>query len=76
MPTRSELNELYAAAHKLKQVTKERDALKAELAAIQKKYPTSFGEIHPRNPAETCSCEHWQNCAECHPTANEKEKTE
>jgi hypothetical protein len=51
-------------------------ALKAELAAIQKKYPTSFGEIHPRNPAETCSCEHWQNCAECHPTANEKEKTE
>ncbi len=32
MPTKTELNELYAAAHKLKQVTEERDALRKELA--------------------------------------------
>ena len=30
----------------------------------------SFGEVHPRNPNASCKCEHWQSCAECHPTAH------
>lgn len=30
----------------------------------------SFGEVHPRNPNANCKCEHWQSCAECHPTAH------
>ena len=31
----------------------------------------SFAETHPANPLATCKCEHWQSCAECHPTAHE-----
>jgi hypothetical protein len=31
---------------------------------------TSFAEAHPRNPDAKCKCEHWQSCAECHPTAH------
>lgn len=30
----------------------------------------SFGELHPANPDAKCECEHWQSCAECHPTAH------
>lgn len=30
----------------------------------------SFGELHPANPNAKCKCEHWQSCAECHPTAH------
>lgn len=37
------------------------------LAQIDRK---SFGEVHPRNPNASCKCEHWQSCAECHPTAH------
>lgn len=29
----------------------------------------SLGELHPLNPDAQCKCEHWQSCAECHPTA-------
>jgi len=36
----------------------------------------SFAETHPANPAATCKCEHWQSCADCHPTTHAKEKTE
>ena len=28
----------------------------------------SFAEMHPANPLAKCKCEHWQACAECHPT--------
>jgi hypothetical protein len=31
----------------------------------------SFGQLHPANPAAKCKCEHWQSCAECHPTAHQ-----
>ncbi len=42
MPTRTELNELYAAAHKLKQVTEERDALLKELATLKNQEPIGY----------------------------------
>ncbi len=32
--------------------------------------PKSFAEAHPPNPDAKCKCEHWQHCAECHPTAH------
>jgi len=51
------------------------DKLKAELEALRNK-GKSFGQMHPRNPHATCKCEHWQSCAECHPTAHAEEKTE
>lgn len=34
-----------------------------------KKANLSFGQLHPANPDAQCKCEHWQSCAECHPTA-------
>lgn len=40
-------------------------ALETELA---KPDTRSFGEVHPHNPNAKCQCEHWQFCAECHPT--------
>jgi hypothetical protein len=30
----------------------------------------SFNEAHPPNPDAKCKCEHWESCAECHPTAH------
>lgn len=38
----------------------------------ERKARMSFGELHPANPSATCKCEHWQSCAECHPTAHAK----
>jgi len=38
----------------------------------ERKARMSFGELHPANPNATCKCEHWQSCAECHPTAHDK----
>lgn len=28
----------------------------------------SFNEKYPPNPDARCKCEHWQACADCHPT--------
>ena len=36
----------------------------------------SFAEVHPANPNATCKCEHWQSCAECHPTAHPAQAVE
>ena len=38
----------------------------------ERKARMSFGELHPANPNATCKCEHWQSCADCHPTAHDK----
>ncbi len=77
---RSELNaeRLFSkqAMASVLEIAAQRDAARAELAALQKKHPKSFGETHPANPNATCGCEHWQSCAECHPTEHAKEKTE
>jgi hypothetical protein len=44
----------------------QRDELRAQLDGRK-----SFGQLHPANPAAKCKCEHWQSCAECHPTAHQ-----
>ena len=36
----------------------------------------SFAQLYPPNPDATCKCEHWQYCAECHPTAPQQGATE
>jgi len=35
----------------------------------------SFSATYPPNPAAICDCEHWQSCAECHPTAHQAPPT-
>ena len=44
-------------------------AIKAALAQPESEIK-SWGETHPRNPSAACSCEHWQSCVECRPTAH------
>ena len=44
-------------------------AIKAALAQLESEIK-SWGETHPRNPSAACSCEHWQSCVECRPTAH------
>jgi hypothetical protein len=43
-----------------------RDAMWSEMLGERK----SFAEVHPANQSAQCECEHWQSCAECHPTAH------
>lgn len=56
------------AARLIRDLTAERDAALTKLAADPK--VQSFLEAHPHNPAAKCKCEHWQSCADCHPTAH------
>ena len=52
-----------AAAAELRRLHVENEALRA------KQSNKSFAQLYPPNPDATCKCEHWQYCAECHPTA-------
>ena len=52
-----------AAATELRRLHVENEALRA------KQSNKSFAQLYPPNPDATCKCEHWQYCAECHPTA-------
>ena len=51
------------------QLRAEIESLKAQLAQPESEIK-SWGETHPRNPSAACSCEHWQSCVECRPTAH------
>ena len=55
-------------------------AIEAEVrrneALRAKRLSQSFAQLYPPNPDAACKCEHWQYCAECHPTAPQQEAQE
>jgi len=72
---KAQITPLYAAPTDCKWPTchsqQYQQALATEVAdqIIGKPDTRPFDEVHPANPAAKCKCEHWQYCAECHPTA-------
>ena len=48
-------------------------SLKERKAQLVQTDGRSFAEVHPRNLAAKCKCEHWQSCVDCHPTAHTPE---
>ena len=59
-----------ACVAELRRLHVENEALRA------KQSNKSFAQLYPPNPDATCKCEHWQYCAECHPTAPQQGATE
>lgn len=52
-----------------------RAAIEAAIGVqAQEQRVKSFAETHPANPNAKCKCEHWQSCAECHPTAHKAQE--
>ena len=64
-PIGPSIHEYGQAVHALIEVREAKKALAQPESEIK-----SWGETHPRNPSAACSCEHWQSCVECRPTAH------